>query len=63
MNRKVVRLMDLVEQGFAIHHVQPALDGSLRMQVRHGDEEAEFAFDFYEVPAIHAATKVVGIGG
>lgn len=63
MNRKVVRLMDLVEQGFAIHAVQPSADGGIRMQVRHGADEAEFAFDFYEVPAIHAATKVVGIGG
>lgn len=63
MNRKVLRMMDLVEQGFAVHHCEPHADGGLRMALRHDEEAAEFSFDFYEVPAIHAATKVVGIGG
>lgn len=61
MNPKVLRLMALVDEGFAIHGVQPSRDGGLRLTVKQKDQEEDFDFEFYEVPAIHGATKVVGL--
>ena len=63
VNAKVVRLVDLVEAGFAIRAVEPAPDGGLTMRLAQGDDARALEFAFYEVPAILQATKVVGTAG
>ncbi|HEV8359762.1 MAG TPA: hypothetical protein VGR28_04820 [Candidatus Thermoplasmatota archaeon] len=61
MNRKVVSLVALVEDGYAIAGVDPARDGGLRMRLRRGEEREAFDFAFFEIPAILQATAVVGV--
>lgn len=63
MNRKVVRLVNLVDQGFAVESVDVDLDGGVCLHLGRGPARDELRFAFYEVPAIHAATKVVGVAG
>jgi hypothetical protein len=61
MNPKVVKLVALVEDGFAIRGARPRRDGGIRLRVGRGRRVEVFDFAFYEVPAIHHATRFVGV--
>lgn len=61
MNRKVVELVQLVDQGYDIRGAVPGPDGSIRLHVAQGDDARRFVFAFYEMPALFQATKTEGL--
>lgn len=62
MNRKVTRLVSLVDEGFALRAVQPSRQGAVRLEVGRGPDRRCFDFAFYEVPALLQATRPTGHG-
>jgi len=58
---KVIELMSLVEDGYAISNVEPNLMGALAITVTKGNLARTLNFASYEVPAIHQECNVVGL--
>ncbi|MHB8605459.1 MAG: hypothetical protein ACYDCK_09405 [Thermoplasmatota archaeon] len=61
MNAKVARLVSLVDEGYVVDEVDAHLNGGLTMSLVLGDAEERLEFEFYEIPAIYGATRVVGV--
>lgn len=58
---KVLDLMTLVEEGYAIQSVHPTLGGALTFTVAKGRTLRVIHFHPYEVPAIQQETNVIGV--
>ena len=61
MHAKVLALVALVRQGFAVERVQDARHGGVRISLLRGTERRHLAFAPYEVPAIVQECTSLGL--